>query len=481
MNLHDIYLAAQLAKNDNSGGNVDLTNYYTKSQTDSLISEKVAEIVANAPDDFDTLKEMSDWIANHEDSAVAMNTAIATNTAAIANKVDKVTGKGLSTNDFTNADKSKLDSLENYDDTEIKTEIAETAEQSALNRSTLGYQRKNLLENLAVGKTLNGLAFTVNADKSVTLNGTLQAGKTSSFYLNENLVLPRTTLKKTKGFLIGAFNKSTGAWAATLVNTNTETFDASNFDYDNYIYKANIQRSNGAVYDDVVVYPMIYFPEITDDTYEPYKPNVQEQIDSLTNQVNTGKTELANTSEQAAINKSTLGYQVKNLLLNNCKTTTKNGVTATVNADKSITLTGSNTSGSAFVLYVNMQTGNAGTPSSQYTDNKKWIPNGNYILSGSTVGASIQIRLAEIENSEGEVTVSSNGGETTFTVTDAHKYVWSRVLITPSADFGSEGITIYPMIRLAEITDDTYEPYRPSIEERLTALENAILGGNSND
>ena len=31
-------------------------------------------------------------------------------------KVDKVEGKGLSANDFTNADKSKLANLENYDD-----------------------------------------------------------------------------------------------------------------------------------------------------------------------------------------------------------------------------------------------------------------------------------------------------------------------------------------------------------------------------
>ena len=37
----------------------------------------------------------------------------------ISNKVDKVEGKALSTNDFTDADKTKLDSLENYDDTNV--------------------------------------------------------------------------------------------------------------------------------------------------------------------------------------------------------------------------------------------------------------------------------------------------------------------------------------------------------------------------
>lgn len=39
------------------------------------------------------------------------------------NKVDKISGKGLSTNDFTNEEKQKLSELENYDDTEIKQDI----------------------------------------------------------------------------------------------------------------------------------------------------------------------------------------------------------------------------------------------------------------------------------------------------------------------------------------------------------------------
>lgn len=38
----------------------------------------------------------------------------------LAQKVDKVTGKGLSTNDYTTPEKNKLASLENYDDTEVK-------------------------------------------------------------------------------------------------------------------------------------------------------------------------------------------------------------------------------------------------------------------------------------------------------------------------------------------------------------------------
>lgn len=102
----------------------DLSNYYTKPQTDARITEKVAEIVADAPEDFDTLKEMSDWIDSHEDSAAAMNSAIQANALAIAGKVDKVTGKGLSTEDYTTAEKTKLAGLSNYDDSALQTAVS---------------------------------------------------------------------------------------------------------------------------------------------------------------------------------------------------------------------------------------------------------------------------------------------------------------------------------------------------------------------
>lgn len=43
----------------------------------------------------------------------------------IDTKVDKVSGKGLSTNDFTNEYKTKLDKLQNYNDSEVRNEVAE--------------------------------------------------------------------------------------------------------------------------------------------------------------------------------------------------------------------------------------------------------------------------------------------------------------------------------------------------------------------
>lgn len=47
------------------------------------VADEIAKIVAGAPEDLDTLKEISDWISGHADDAAAMNSAIATNSSAI--------------------------------------------------------------------------------------------------------------------------------------------------------------------------------------------------------------------------------------------------------------------------------------------------------------------------------------------------------------------------------------------------------------
>ena len=58
-------------------------------QITAEVTAKIAQIIANAPEDLDTLKEIADWISTHEDSASAMNTAILANTEAISGKADK--------------------------------------------------------------------------------------------------------------------------------------------------------------------------------------------------------------------------------------------------------------------------------------------------------------------------------------------------------------------------------------------------------
>lgn len=72
--------------------------------TTAVNSAKEDIMGAGVPETYDTLKEIADYIAAHEEVAEALN-------AAIGNKVDKVEGKGLSTEDFTTELKAILTSL----------------------------------------------------------------------------------------------------------------------------------------------------------------------------------------------------------------------------------------------------------------------------------------------------------------------------------------------------------------------------------
>lgn len=74
----------------------------TRIATTAFVKTLINALVNGAPETLDTLKELADAIAENETVVEALN-------AAIGNKVDKVEGKGLSTNDFTNLDKSRVD------------------------------------------------------------------------------------------------------------------------------------------------------------------------------------------------------------------------------------------------------------------------------------------------------------------------------------------------------------------------------------
>ena len=67
---------------------------------------KVADLVNSAPDTLDTLGELAEAFEENKEVVETLD-------AAITNKVDKEEGKGLSTNDYTDEDKSQVASIEN--------------------------------------------------------------------------------------------------------------------------------------------------------------------------------------------------------------------------------------------------------------------------------------------------------------------------------------------------------------------------------
>lgn len=78
----------------------------TQIATTAYVKKLILNLVNGAPETLDTLKEIADALGENDDAVQALN-------AAIGNKVDKVLGKGLSTNDFTTAEKNKLTGIEN--------------------------------------------------------------------------------------------------------------------------------------------------------------------------------------------------------------------------------------------------------------------------------------------------------------------------------------------------------------------------------
>lgn len=160
-------------------GGVDVTE---------LVTEKVAEVVGAATESFDTLGEME---------------------TAINNKVDKVNGKGLSTNDFTNADKAKLNSaLQSYTETDPTVPAwAKAATKPTYTASDVGA--------VPTTRTVNGKALSSNITLSASDVGALPstttipsiAGLATEEYVdnavaNKEFILSSSTEGSTKKFRV---------------------------------------------------------------------------------------------------------------------------------------------------------------------------------------------------------------------------------------------------------------------------------------
>ncbi len=97
--------------------------------TETYVNNKVAGIVDSAPATLDTLNELAAALADDPNFATTVATQI-------GNKVDKVDGKGLSTNDYTTAEKDKLASIENgANKTIVDTDLNSTSTNPLQNKA----------------------------------------------------------------------------------------------------------------------------------------------------------------------------------------------------------------------------------------------------------------------------------------------------------------------------------------------------------
>lgn len=153
-------------------------NTTNKSNISNLQNNKVNKIEGKglSTNDFtDELKTKLENLNNYNDTEVkndiselqtdmtSVENSISTINTNIANKVDKVEGKGLSTEDFTTALKTKLEGLSNYDDTEIQQDIQDIQEKDLEQDEKLETQN-DLIERLKDNQ------INITTEQSSTIN-----------------------------------------------------------------------------------------------------------------------------------------------------------------------------------------------------------------------------------------------------------------------------------------------------------------------
>lgn len=95
----------------------------------SDVADAVADLVDSAPETLDTLNELAAALGDDPNFATTITTAL-------AGKVDKESGKGLSTEDYTSAEKNKLAGLSNYDDTSLSGRVSALENAGYINSET---------------------------------------------------------------------------------------------------------------------------------------------------------------------------------------------------------------------------------------------------------------------------------------------------------------------------------------------------------
>lgn len=172
----------------------------------------------------------------------------------------------------------------------------------------------------------------------------------------------------------------------------------------------------------------------------------------------TNKSDILSAEKAIEINRLTLGTQVtKNLLNHTAKTETKNGVDITVNADGSITFVGTFTGTSVYYhqIYKNADGSN------------KTIGKGKYIVSGGVEEFGLFVKYGTNLSGDNGTQINVKNVDVPITIKNETEFIGFFVSLQPAMEYNA---TIYPMLRNADIADNTYEPYVPSLQEQINAL-----------
>lgn len=122
--------------------------------TASYVQQAIANLVDSSPDALNTLNELAAALGDDPNFATTI-------TNLIAEKVDKISGKGLSTNDYTTAEKNKL--------ADIAAGANKTTVDASLNASSTNPVQNKVVQVALAGKAASGHAHS-ETDVNAMLN-----------------------------------------------------------------------------------------------------------------------------------------------------------------------------------------------------------------------------------------------------------------------------------------------------------------------
>ena len=371
--------------------------------------------------------------------------------AALATKVDKEGGKGLSEENYTLAEKTKLAGLKNYDDTEIQAEVSglntdinNLKKSNVTISNTLAELKPDVDSNTAAVSTIydlldnkmTAIRLVEQGDGWVWMNlegSRLTYAQASAALGHENCMLFIEQLEN-DGKVIPAEYKSEGDHINIIFKDLDSLVHIMTCGEDDVVVTKDVTTTNG-------------------------------QVDFTVEDEAIGYT----TKMTALYGKSTQATRSgKNFLENTGVSNTSNGVTFTINDDKTILVDGNND----------------GTANSKFIINNYSLKAGTYILNGCpSGGSSTTYRLAIQKTSDWSILgLDTGSGSEQFTIDEATKI---QVAIFIQKGQTISNLLFKPMLRLSSITDDTYEPYGvspspdyPSPIESITEISATVTGKN---
>ena len=438
------------------------------------VSDGIAKVVAGAPEDFDTLKEMSDWISTHETSASAMNSAIKDNKSAItalqigkadkteipivptnvseftndagyltehqdiSNLVVKEEGKGLSSNDYTSEEKTKLGGVG-----------------TSQGRNIIPYPYSQTT------KTVYGVTFTDNKDGSIGISGT-QDGSTSRPYMgvgiwwgtdkkegnikidaNTYFTISANCSSDNAGIRYYVYDESSSKLADNIVyGTATKTLK---FDVDTWVALCIETAANSETYD-CICKPQLELGTIA----HAYEPSIESNVNL--------KKEIDKTSTLQGQNLIPYPYDGTE--------GNTNGITWTVNDDGSVTANGTASKDAPYSLIYPY---NLSTMKSLQLGNTYIISDGLTDEQHTNVGYMQLVRYDKNNPTNWKYGVSSMKGTEIYTANDENTLQYGiRLIIRNGAT--ANNITFKPMLEVGTMSHE-YQPTtisNTSLNERLS-------------